>query len=205
MVMSFYPIFVLTPYNLSAAIITTRNKLKNRNKMSGQAIKFGTFIVTSQVFYQSSKSFGLVNLKPLVPGHVLVCPRRVVPRISGLTADEAADFYALIQRVSIMIEKYYKADALNIAIQDGALAGQSVPHVHCHIIPRKLNDLPDPDDIYRLLDGKEGDLDYVFNTIKKHKSSDFFRVDNDSRMPRGIDEMEQEARDLAEFMKRENL
>lgn len=173
--------------------------------MSGQVINFGKFIVTPQVFYQTKKSFGLVNLKPLVPGHVLVCPLRVVSRISGLTSEEAADFYALVQRISKVIEKYYRADALNIAIQDGALAGQSVPHVHCHIIPRKLDDLPEPDEIYRLLDGKEGDLEYVFNTVKEHKSNTVFHVDNDSRVARSNEEMVKEACELADFMAREGL
>lgn len=163
-------------------------------------ILFGSFIVTNQVFYISTKSFGLVNLKPLVPGHVLVCPLRVVPRVCQLTTEEAQDFYSTVHKVSRIIEQFYQADGLNIAIQDGPLAGQSVPHVHCHIIPRKLNDLPNIDDIYRLLDGKEGDLEYAFNVVKLHRKALEIGVDNDTRTPRSIDDMIKQAQVLAKFM-----
>ncbi|ANB13376.1 Hnt2p [Sugiyamaella lignohabitans] len=164
------------------------------------AVMFGNFNVTSQVFYQSQKSFGLVNLKPILPGHVLVCPLRRVSRISGLTGEEAADFYATVQKISLAIEKYYHADGLNISIQDGPLAGQSVPHVHCHIIPRKLDDLPNIDDIYRLLDSKPGDLDHVFNVIRENRRTEALGVDSEQRPPREMEDMEAEAKALADFL-----
>ena len=53
-----------------------------------QAIQFAQFDVTSQVFFTSRLSAALVNLKPLLPGHSLVIPLRVVPRYSELTAEE---------------------------------------------------------------------------------------------------------------------
>ena len=43
-----------------------------------------------QVFYKTAHSFALVNLKPLLPGHVLVCPNRVVPRLKDLSAEEVS-------------------------------------------------------------------------------------------------------------------
>jgi bis(5'-adenosyl)-triphosphatase len=111
------------------------------------------------------------------------------------------DFYQTVHKVSQAIEKYYKADALNITIQDGASAGQSVPHLHCHIIPRRLNDLPNVDDIYKLLDGKEGDLEYVFQTIKQNRSHESLGVDSDQRPPRSVEDMADEATRLEEYMK----
>jgi bis(5'-adenosyl)-triphosphatase len=163
-------------------------------------VKFGSFNVSGQVFYQTRLSYGLVNLKPLVPGHVLVCPLRVVQRVSCLTTEEAQDFYMTVQKISKVIERYYKADSMNIAIQDGPLAGQSVPHVHCHIIPRRLKDFDDVDEIYRLLDGKEGDLEYAFKTIKEHRSKMRLGVDAEERTPRSTPDMELEAQQLANFI-----
>ena len=84
-----------------------------------------------------------VNLKPLLPGHVLVSPLRVAPRLSDLSTDELTDFMLTIRRVSRMLERVYGASALNIAMQDGPDAGQSVPHVHMHLIPRKAMDMDD--------------------------------------------------------------
>ena len=60
-----------------------------------------------------------------------------------------------------MIERVYGASSLNIAIQDGVDAGQSVPHVHAHVIPRQRSDLDHlggTDAIYDKMDGEEGDV-----------------------------------------------
>lgn len=63
-----------------------------------------------------------------------------------------------------MIERVHGASSLNIAIQDGTEAGQSVAHVHAHVIPRKKRDLDHrggTDAIYEMLDGEEGDVGQV--------------------------------------------
>jgi bis(5'-adenosyl)-triphosphatase len=60
-----------------------------------------------------------------------------------------------------MVERVFDATALNVAIQDGVDAGQSVPHVHAHIIPRKRDDLADKggtDAIYGMMEGEEGNV-----------------------------------------------
>lgn len=98
-----------------------------------KAVHFGTFVVTPQVFHLTSHSFALVNLKPLLPGHVLVSPLRVVPRLSDLSPEEVSDLFQTVQRVGNMVTRVFRSDALNIAIQDGAAAGQSVPHVSCGV------------------------------------------------------------------------
>lgn len=98
---------------------------------------------------QSEFCIAFVNLKPLVPGHVLVVPRRVVPRYSGLSPEEAADLWQGVLVVRTIIAKAQlghdqsaasvaKADQewdFTIGMQDGPIAGQSVPHVHVHILP----------------------------------------------------------------------
>lgn len=126
-----------------------------------QSIRFGTFVVNPQVFHITPLSFALVNLKPLLPGHILVSPRRVVPRFSDLSSEEVTDLFLTAQRVGRMLERVFKADALNIAIQDGAAAGQSVPHVHTHIIPRQTADMDahgGSDAIYDKMNGDEGNI-----------------------------------------------
>ncbi|KAK9457940.1 HIT-like domain-containing protein [Dipodascopsis uninucleata] len=161
-------------------------------------IYFGPFVVTRQVFYKSKHSFALVNLKPLLPGHVLVCPFRVVPRIRDLTAEEMADLFVTVQKVSKVIEDVYQGQSLNIAVQDGPLAGQSVPHVHCHIIPRKLNDLPDVDDVYKLLNSKDADIELSFEQLKaRNRAMISPDVPDSERQPRSEEEMWTEATFLA--------
>ncbi|KAF2105795.1 HIT-like domain-containing protein [Lophiotrema nucula] len=187
--------------------------------LTKDVIKFGTFTVTSQVFHLSPLSFALVNLKPLLPGHVLVSPRRVVPRFNDLTQSEVQDLFLTVQRVSRTVERVFKATSLNIAIQDGADAGQSVPHVHAHIIPRRKDDLPETDAIYGMMENEEGDLGKQFvqrdKEVRESKEQEvdgdipdgeqargrFPAVDADeSRKPRSKDEMKKEAEWLAREM-----
>ncbi|KJE97498.1 HIT domain-containing protein [Capsaspora owczarzaki ATCC 30864] len=83
---------------------------------------------------------------------MLVAPLRVVHRFTDLNPDEIADLFQTTQRVSRAIEIAYKSIALTIAIQDGVGAGQTVEHVHVHIIPRHKDDFVPNDKIYHELD-----------------------------------------------------
>lgn len=156
-----------------------------------------------QVFHLTPLSYALVNLKPLLPGHVLVSPRRLVPRFNDLSQQEVQDLFATVQRVSRTIERVFAASALNIAIQDGQDAGQSVPHVHAHIIPRKKHDLPEPDQIYEMMESEDGDLARQFQK-RDHgdvKRGRFPAVDADEhRRPRSDEDMANEAQWLAAEM-----
>lgn len=175
--------------------------------MPNNPVYFGTFLVTPQVFHLTQHSFALVNLKPLLPGHVLVSPRRVTPRFSDLTQAEVADLFVTVQRVGRMVERVYGATSLNIAIQDGADAGQSVPHVHTHVIPRRNADLDDrggSDAIYGMLDSDEGNVGAQFRE-KSDRDRRLLSVDNDQRKPRTEAEMSEEAQMLAREMQAEQL
>ena len=104
-----------------------------------------------------------------------------------------------------MVERVYKATSLNVAVQDGPDAGQSVPHVHTHIIPRRnadLNNRGGGDAIYQMLEGEEGD---VGKQMRRRDSArpKFPAVDNDGREPRSEEEMLKEAEWLAMEMARE--
>ena len=173
--------------------------------LSKAPVYFGKFVVTPQVFHLTSHSMALVNLKPLLPGHVLVCPRRVAPRLSDLTSDEVSDLFLIVQSVSQVVERVYKASALNIAMQDGADAGQSVPHVHTHIVPRQkadLNERGGSDAIYGMLEGEEGNVGRHQHEMWE-KRPRFPAVDDQTRLPRSVAEMTEEAKMLASEMQKE--
>ncbi|KAE9118676.1 hypothetical protein PF010_g8126 [Phytophthora fragariae] len=142
---------------------------------------FGPFrVLFSQVFYESASSFALVNLKPIVPGHVLVVPKRPVARFEMLDVDEVSDLWTTAQRVGKQVERRYGASSLTFAIQDGKEAGQTVKHVHIHVIPRVAQDFEHNDDIY--------------TEIEKHEQTLF--VDNETRTARSEADMAAEAAQL---------
>ncbi|KAG5724528.1 Bis(5'-nucleosyl)-tetraphosphatase [asymmetrical] [Termitomyces sp. T112] len=156
---------------------------------------FSTIEVTRQAFYRSSLSYAIVNLKPIVPGHVLVIPTRPVARLSDLDDNELSSLMLSVRHVGSVIERAYGADGLTIACQDGKAAGQSVPHVHFHILPRKKTGdrfSNKNDDIYPALDNHEGSLNSELQAVQQPPVS--LKVDADeNRYPRPMKEMEDEA------------
>jgi diadenosine tetraphosphate (Ap4A) HIT family hydrolase len=100
---------------------------------------FGKFMIPNgQIFYASPSGLtvALVNLKPLSPGHVLVVPTRAVQMLNDLTPNELTDMWVTARQVQEIVERTHHSRSSNIGLQDGPVAGQSVPHVHVHIIPR---------------------------------------------------------------------
>lgn len=115
--------------------------------------QFGKFLIApSHVFYRSTLSVAFVNLRPIVPGHVLIVPQRVVARMESLSNEEYIDLWQSVREVQGMLKNHYKATGFNVAVQDGSAAGQSVPHVHVHILPRTDSDFERNDDIYDALE-----------------------------------------------------
>ncbi|CAF1552417.1 unnamed protein product [Rotaria sp. Silwood1] len=119
---------------------------------SEEKIRWGQIeITTSQIFFRSTLTMGLVNKKPVVAGHVLLSPIRCVERFCQLNPEEINDLFQCTQLIAGKIEEYYQAKSLSIAIQDGEYAGQTVKHVHVHILPRKPVDFEENDTIYHEL------------------------------------------------------
>lgn len=117
------------------------------------SFSFGQWTINaSEVFQESDLSFASVNLKPVVPGHVLIISKRVVPRFCDLTDQEVADIWQLAKKVGSKLESHYKATSTTMAIQDGPEAGQTVPHVHIHILPRCKGDFQKNDEVYDAID-----------------------------------------------------
>lgn len=77
---------------------------------------------------------------PIVPGHVLVAPTRCVATFDELTSEERSAIFALQSHIMRTLEKVFGAEGFNIAWNQGEIAGQSVPHFHLHILPRKSGD-----------------------------------------------------------------
>lgn len=81
---------------------------------------------------------------PVSPGHTLVIPRRHIGSFFELEPEEREGLMALLEQAKRTLDVSHKPDGYNIGINDGPAAGQTVPHLHIHLIPRYRNDLPDP-------------------------------------------------------------
>ena len=81
---------------------------------------------------------------PITPGHTLVIPRRHVGSFFELTSEEHKEMFVLLTQAKAELDKEFQPDAYNIGINDGEAAGQTVPHLHMHLIPRYNGDRTDP-------------------------------------------------------------
>ena len=81
---------------------------------------------------------------PVSPGHALIIPKRHVSSFFDLSKEERQDLLNLSDSVKRILEERYHPDGYNIGINVGEAAGQSIFHVHMHLIPRYQGDVPSP-------------------------------------------------------------
>lgn len=81
---------------------------------------------------------------PVSPGHTLVIPKRHIGSWFEITSEEQNAMLDLLRKAKAVLEEEFKPDGYNIGINDGPTAGQTVPHLHMHLIPRYKGDLEDP-------------------------------------------------------------
>ena len=84
--------------------------------------------------------YAFLDIFPRRAGHTLVVPRRGVQRLSELDAGERASLMAGVAEVQERLGKHFSTKDFTVCIHDGPLAGQEVPHVHVHVLPRTKGD-----------------------------------------------------------------
>lgn len=97
-----------------------------------------------RVFHQGELVFGIWDGFPVSKGHALLIPRRHVPTWFDATPAERAELMEAISIVRDKICEKYQPDGFNIGVNVGEAAGQTVFHMHVHVIPRYNGDVPNP-------------------------------------------------------------
>jgi diadenosine tetraphosphate (Ap4A) HIT family hydrolase len=96
------------------------------------------------VFFETPLMQGLWDGFPVSPGHALIVPRRHVASWSEATPEERQHLTAAIADVHRIIQELHQPAGFNVGFNDGPAAGQTVGHLHIHVIPRYDGDVPDP-------------------------------------------------------------
>ena len=92
----------------------------------------------------SALSLSFFDGFPVSPGHALIIPRRHVASFFDLTQDERQDMFNMVDDVKRILDDRFHPDGYNIGVNIGEAAGQSIFHVHLHLIPRYSGDIPNP-------------------------------------------------------------
>ena len=92
--------------------------------------------IPAEVVARDDDALAFLDVQPLADGHVLVVPRAHVARVEDLPAVQAAALFALVHRLAGPTRTAVGAAGTIIGVNDGEVTGQTVPHVHVHIVPR---------------------------------------------------------------------
>jgi diadenosine tetraphosphate (Ap4A) HIT family hydrolase len=89
-------------------------------------------------------AFAIFDGFPVSPGHALIIPKRLVATWFEATPDEQQALMALVETVKARLDRDYQPDGYNIGVNVGEAGGQTVFHLHVHLIPRYRGDMDDP-------------------------------------------------------------
>jgi diadenosine tetraphosphate (Ap4A) HIT family hydrolase len=89
-------------------------------------------------------AFAHYDSYPVNPGHCLVITRRHVASYFEATAEEKMAIWKLVDEVKVIIDQEFRPDGYNVGVNIGEAGGQSIPHLHIHVIPRYRGDMENP-------------------------------------------------------------
>jgi diadenosine tetraphosphate (Ap4A) HIT family hydrolase len=93
---------------------------------------------------ESEYAIAFMDGYPITEGHSLVIPRKHVASVFDLSQHEQTALWAMVADARSKLMELHSVEAFNIGINDGIRAGQTIPHAHIHVIPRREGDVQDP-------------------------------------------------------------
>lgn len=109
-------------------------------------------------FLESDNFLAVYNIAPALPGHSLVVPRRHIVSFLDLTPAESQEIVCLSQDVATVLLRVFATRAFDWSIQEKESAGQTIEHLHLHVVPRVDGDLPRPGDWHTAVRASEAEL-----------------------------------------------
>lgn len=97
-----------------------------------------------EIIIENDLAFAHYDTYPVSAGHCLLITRRHVAHYFEATDEEKAALWKLLEEVKPVIDREFGPDGYNVGVNVGAAAGQSIPHLHIHLIPRYAGDVENP-------------------------------------------------------------
>ena len=122
--------------------------------------------IPAKILKETTLSISFLDAFPLAKGHVLVIPKTHHQKIQDMGNDENTDLFSLVHEMVSTVDSV--SGATLVAVHNGIDAGQEVPHVHVHLVPRSKDDSAGP--IHSMFDSSlnlsESELDDIYNKLK---------------------------------------
>jgi bis(5'-adenosyl)-triphosphatase len=103
------------------------------------------------VFLESVNFLAIYNIAPVLPGHSLIIPRSHIKSFIELNPELRAEFLDVTAMAVRILLQAFQTDAFDLSVQEKPEAGQTIEHLHLHIVPRIKDDLPQPGDWYPVI------------------------------------------------------
>lgn len=97
-----------------------------------------------EIILSNKLAYARYDKFPVNPGHILICPKRHVEDFFDIKFEERQAVCTLIDECKKILDKQFKPDGYNIGVNSGEAAGQTIFHVHVHLIPRYKGDIDNP-------------------------------------------------------------
>jgi len=95
----------------------------------------------ASIVYQDGSCTAFMDIQPVNPGHTLVVPNEHAASLTELDPEAGGQIFQLAQRIAQALrDSGIRCEGVNLMLADGAAAGQEVPHVHLHVLPRYRGD-----------------------------------------------------------------
>ncbi len=122
--------------------------------------------IKSKFLKETKYSISFLDAFPLAAGHVLIIPKNHHQKIQDMSAEENTDLFSLVHQMISNVDKI--TGSTLVAIHNGKDAGQEIPHVHVHLVPRSEVDSAGP--IHSMFSSKanvsESEMDELYNKLK---------------------------------------
>ncbi|MBI4019686.1 MAG: HIT family protein [Candidatus Aenigmarchaeota archaeon] len=138
--------------------------------------------IPAKKVYEDESVMAFLDINPRNPGHTLVIPKGHYETLFDMPPREAAGLFERVRNIAVSVKESMTADGISISQSNGKAAGQVVPHMHFHIIPRFNSE--GPAGLEGMLPVKRMEdkaLDKIADAIKKAKPSEDYREEKPAR------------------------
>jgi histidine triad (HIT) family protein len=92
--------------------------------------------IPSHIVYEDGHSLAFLDINPRSPGHTVIIPKFHAPTLADLPEEEVGPLFLSVRKMAMLLKDKLSADGLTFGINQGEVSGQTVQHLHVHIMPR---------------------------------------------------------------------